>query len=148
MVLLYTRSQLSVNKSIIYSTLDQNSHLSPSKIGAKVPYISRKSDLRVERKICGSIFFCFVFFFLTRNESRFFFWMVTALKKRLFPRVITALASLGHIEYLEYSSEHMKAVGAAALAPYMPAVRPTWVREFRQKINSLLLYKSFTRFLR
>ena len=39
---------------LFYSTLDRNGHLSPPKIGAKVAYISRKSDLRAESKICES----------------------------------------------------------------------------------------------
>ena len=35
---------------LFYSTLDQNGHLSPPKIGAKVAYISRESDLPGEIK--------------------------------------------------------------------------------------------------
>ena len=39
---------------ILYSTPDSNVHLSPPTIGAKIAYFSRKSDLRVESKICGA----------------------------------------------------------------------------------------------
>ena len=42
------------SKNIFYITPDQNSHLSPPKIWAKVAYIYRKSDLRAENNICGS----------------------------------------------------------------------------------------------
>ena len=42
-----------------YSTPDSNGHLLPSISGAKIPYFSRKSDLRGESKICGAkVKFC------------------------------------------------------------------------------------------
>ena len=59
-------------KIVSYSVPDQNGHLSPPKIGANAVYISRKSHLRVESKICGSkvkicgtkvIFFFFLIFY-------------------------------------------------------------------------------------